>query len=193
MRLMAAGILGVCALMGPAEPAMGNETVTQAQLDEATVGDHWIYRNYSQSVDGEDRNRETDYEYEGSMTYTAPVGQPGALFTCSERHGLGAALSVRAIDFDEALDLQDRRARWRSVTATFGDDEAITDRWMQLPRVGTVEPESKAIRAKIYNAAIAGETVTLKIAGRPDIRIEFPPVDENFTRWAMECPATRPS
>ena len=193
MRMMAVGILGVFTLIGPAAPAMANETASQAQLEEATVGDHWIYRNYSQSVDGEDRDRAVDYEYAGSMAYTAPVGMPGALFTCSERHGLGAALSVRAIDFDEALDLQDRRARWRSVTATFGDDEAITDRWMQLPRVGTVEPESRAIRAKIYNAVITGESVTLKIAGRPAIKIEFPPVDENFTRWAKECPATRPS
>lgn len=178
--------LGLAALAAIAIPAHA------AEADPAPEGG-WAFKSFNQDVDDFDRDKVIDYSYGGVLVHTTDDTVPGVMFTCSQQHGLGAALAVRPINFNTAFEQIDSRSRWRSVTATVGDDEPETGRWLQLPRIGTVEPESHAMRAKLYNAVLLGEPVTIKIAGREAVTITFPPVDADFERWALSCPVTNPA
>lgn len=152
----------------------------------------WVYKSFSQEVDGADRDRAVDYDYRGALVYTGDASQPGALFTCSERFGLSVALTTKPVDFEEAFAIQDRRARWRSVTHSLDGSEAETGRWAHLPRVGTIEPKDKSLRRKLYNAVLRGQTVTLKMSGRPEWSVSFPKPDAAFRKFALGCPITNP-
>lgn len=190
----------ICGALAAFTMVLAGPALAEADLAETPVSEDgvqaaensWTYVAYKQDVDDTDADRVVDYSYYGSMVFTSSTEQLGIVFTCSERHGLGASVGLQPMDFSKIFETSSGRARRRTVEARFDGGEADNSTWIQLPSLGTIEPRESRMRRKIYNAVLKGETLSLNLDARDPVTITFPPVDESFTRWALECPATKP-
>ncbi|MEM9740295.1 MAG: hypothetical protein AAF829_10525 [Pseudomonadota bacterium] len=78
-----------------------------------------------------------------------------------------------------------------SIHSRFGDRGYESRPWLLMPDLKTVEPQSRSLNARIYNAAITQTTIDLKMIGRADWTVSLPAPDQNFERFAELCSVTR--
>ena len=129
---------------------------------------------------------------DGNLTLTYKVGttdttKPGAEFTC-DSEDFRVRLSTRPVDFQTVFD--GRITRARSVVGTLYRDGKKVDRrrWTYLSGLSVAVPQGRNVAAKVFNAAIAQQTISFNFTSIREVTVNLPTVDDEFRKFVKKCP-----
>jgi len=113
-----------------------------------------------------------------------------ALLTCNAEGQLTAMLSQVTSDFASTIEKPAPYRRSVDVELS-GGDWLVDAKWVSLPAIKTIISGSHAHAAKIFNAVIRQEDLTVNVEGKDFAAIDLPGVDATFTAFAKTCKEKR--
>lgn len=117
----------------------------------------------------------------------ASTETPALMFVCANET-LSAIMGLQPMDL-MAVSTKDTGGRWRprSILMTRGEDEPLRSKWRWNGQRNIAQPATKKVSARLYNAAIRGETVTIKMGGLAPVTVTPAPVDDTFRAFGAKC------
>lgn len=129
-----------------------------------------------------------DHSSEAPRAVYAQEGEGIAtLLSCNAEGKLSAIVSIKDGDFVRKM--QANAPYRRSVDVSMnrdGVDEGESV-WTLIAAVDTIHTKSHTEAAKIYNAAILGQSVQLDVQRKGSVTLDLPSVDDIFTAFATTC------
>ncbi len=116
-----------------------------------------------------------------------------ALLSCSRQGKLRTILSSSGDDFGNRVHKPAKYRRGVDVVLTIGDKVNDEARWHYMPAIETIYSSRHTQAAKLYNAAIRGDEVSVSLDGKTYTTMTLPGVDAIFTAFAKTCNAKKPS
>jgi len=116
-----------------------------------------------------------------------------ALLSCSQNGKLKTILSSNGADFGSRIHQSVKYRRGVDVVLTIGDivNDEVT--WRYMPANETIYSSRHTQAAKLYNAAIRGDEVSVSLDGKSYATMTLPSVDATFTAFANTCNAKKPA
>lgn len=177
------GILAGAALLAQAAMA---ETVSSGTLSWTRDRDSLI------RVDDSDPGNATNF-YSYSRTIRSSGGSgPVLILNCQAmstgKHSLNAAIQLDPANTYE--EDPSERLRLLSVTVALTvDGQKKFEKFQYHPESSKIVPFSNAVSKRLYNAAVSGVPVMLKVKGKT-YDLALPGKDKTFTAFAKACPTT---
>lgn len=109
-----------------------------------------------------------------------------ALLTCNGDGQMTAILSQVTSDFPALMAKSAPYRRSVDVELRTADRET-KDRWISAPAINTIISVSHGNGAKIFNAVIRGEALTVLVEGKDFVSLQLPAVDDSFKAFAKTC------
>ena len=90
----------------------------------------------------------------------------------------------------ERLDTSTKRVKTKRATTTIGDKEPLRERWAYLPRTQIAISRASVTGKRFFNAAVRGDTVSVKVDGTDTATFTFPAQNDVFKSFARSCAIT---
>ena len=118
-----------------------------------------------------------------------PTTSGNVVFTCLAG-SLTVSFASEPVDF-QAILTQKKVAKGRVKPKRLdfkiaGEDQQFVD-WVYIPKLGIYRARKKLTAAKLYNAAVRGDSVEVKTRGKTYQSLNFPPVDTAFKNFGTDC------
>ena len=108
-------------------------------------------------------------------------------FLCDDA-AIQARLPAAPTDMGQALGPTFDRARAMRGTLTIDGETAYAGKFTYLPTQKVALPHERSVNARLYNAAIQGQAVTLRLKGQTH-DLSLPPRGEALTAFHQSCQA----
>lgn len=131
------------------------------------------------------------YTYLGLAILFEPADTPGLAISCSARHGLSVSFATDTIGLGKVM--EGGKGRIRPFRVQFGEGEELRSKALVQSRAKTYHPVRSSIAKKAFNAAILGETITIRIQGGTYITYTLPPINDAFRQFTNACGVTNPN
>jgi len=159
--------------------------------DAASPGESWTSHDMVvQHLKNGARNEVRNVTKPVKSIYSGNKMTPGnVVFSC-----VGGSLTVsfapKPVDFAALLTkdkaptgtAQRRRLDYRIN----GEKQPFVD-WVKIPKLGVYRARKTSTAAKLYNAALRGQEVDVKIRGKDYMPLQLPTVDTAFKNFGSEC------
>lgn len=109
-----------------------------------------------------------------------------ALLICNGDGQFTAILSKATKDFPETMKKPAPYRRAVDVTVTTPDRQTDA-KWVSIPAIETIVSASHSNAAKIFNAVVRGEALTVLVEGKDFVALQLPAVDDTFKAFAKTC------
>ena len=143
-------------------------------------------------VDSSDAGTATDFYSFSSTIRTSGGDGPVLILNCQAmstgRHSLNAAIQLDPANAYEENPSEHLRLLSVSVALSV-DGKKSSERFKYHPASSKIVPYDKAIAKRLFNAAVTGADVTLKVKGETH-DLALPDKDQVFVRFAKTCPTT---
>lgn len=123
--------------------------------------------------------------------YTESSNQTGALLVCDATGSMRVLLTIEPGSIPKLLKRQVAYARGTESVITVGEGEPATTTFRYAPATNSIETKSHSVAAKVFNAAVLGETLTVKTKREGTIETNLPAPDEAFKAFAKTCEGLR--
>lgn len=117
----------------------------------------------------------------------------GALLSCSQAGKLKTILSSSGEDFGNRVHKPAKYRRGIDVALTVGETVNDETRWHYMPAIETIYSTRHSQAAKLYNAVVRGDEVSVSVDGKTYTTMTLPGVDSTFRAFAKTCNAKKPS
>ncbi len=117
----------------------------------------------------------------------------GALLSCSQAGKLKTILSSSGEDFGSRVHKSAKYRRGIDVALTVGETVNGETRWHYMPAIETIYSTHHSQAAKLYNAVVRGDEVSVSVDGKIYTTMTLPAVDSTFRAFAKTCNAKKPS
>ncbi len=157
----------------------------------------WVLeRPHAVTVDGSDAGSRMDFVAQQQWLILKGTGNSSITFSCQEIMG-DADARVRlqiAFDLDKQQDVAKSRMRLRQVTGrlTLGDSGSKAERFTWNTQTMKIVPNSRNVARRVFNAAVRGDHIKLKVSGKTYYDFKLPPVNDDFRAFVKVCPAVQP-
>lgn len=157
----------------------------------------WVLeRTRTVGVDSSDAGNGTDFVAEQQWLVLKGAGNSAITLSCQEIMG-DADARVRlqvAFDLDKQKDISKSRMRLRQVTGrlTLGDNSSKSERFLWNTQTMKVVPNSRNVARRVFNAAVRGDHIKLKVSGKTYYDFKLPELNDDFRAFVKVCPAVQP-
>ncbi len=132
------------------------------------------------------------YEDGGVQSITSgSAAARGAYFACIDDQ-LRVAVGVEPGNVGTMLERTSSRTRTYEIKTTIGDGETFESKWAYKPSLKVAIAQDSVTPRKLYNAAVRGDTISMKLPGKSQFDITLPAVNADFTSFANNCGVTNP-
>ncbi len=123
----------------------------------------------------------------GELVYTTSTTTSGLLFSCVNGD-LMVAVSLKPQDFTQTFNKTTRRHKGRNVKMSLNDG-AKTDlgTWILKPRLGGLSSLKSWQAARLYNAVVRQQSVTLFVQRQKPVVLDIPKINSVFADFGSEC------
>ena len=90
----------------------------------------------------------------------------------------------------ERLDQRTKRIKRKRGTTTIGDREPLREPWAYLPSTQIAISRAGVTGKRLFNAAVRGDTVSVKVDGTDTATFTFPAQNDVFKAFAKSCSVT---
>ena len=127
--------------------------------------------------------------YDGEAIYTTETEKAGNVAFYCLRGGFGANVSLAPADFGEIIDewMTSKRRRGRKPTLIIDGEKQKSEKWIHLPALKLLIPQKKRTSAQLYNAAVKGREVQIKVVGKDTITLILPKPNTVFADFGAGC------
>lgn len=129
----------------------------------------------------------------GQIIYSGDAGSTGLIFTCTNEGKLDSMLNLDGGDILEKIASKSTVVRNKKGTLSIDGREEIREDWLYHPSTKMAEPRKFSISHKLYNAAVTGSPIELKMSYVDAVNVTPPPVNDAFKSFASTCGATNGS
>lgn len=129
----------------------------------------------------------------GQLIYAQTQGTAGLGFMCTDGGQLAAVVNIDGADLAEKFEGKLGTKIGKKGTLDIEGRETTRDKWIYYPGTSLAEPRDPSVGRKLYNAAVTGKGVTLKLSYVDQISISAPELNEAFQTFATSCSATNGS
>ena len=162
-----------------------------------TLEPEWVLeRPETISVDSSDAGNAANFKAGVEKITLTSAANTSIILSCQTIEEDGRLRDSRlnvGFDLDTQKDAYKRRMNIRRLSAslTLGNTKkAYRFRWNV--DTDTIVPFDRSVARKVFNAAIRGEAIKLRVSGNSRINMVFPPLNDAFRTFARNCPATQP-
>ena len=113
----------------------------------------------------------------------------GVMLSCTTDK-LVAGVGVGPGLIAERLDQRTKRIKRKRGTTTIGDREPLREPWAYLPSTQIAISRAGVTGKRLFNAAVRGDTVSVKVDGTDTATFTFPAQNDVFKAFAKSCSAT---
>lgn len=114
-----------------------------------------------------------------------------ALLACSQEGKFIASLSNDGKNFANRMKAKAKYSRGATVALEVGERAVTEAKWRWMPAIDTVLSTDHLQAAKVFNASIRGEPVSISVDGKPFTTLNLPGMDETFSAFANTCKERR--
>lgn len=125
------------------------------------------------------------------VIYTEGTEKTGALLVCDQHGSMRALLMLEPGSIPKLMKRQAAYARSSDAVITVGDGAPTNAKFRYTPATKSVETKANHIAAKVFNAAVLGETLTVKLQREGTIETNLPAPNEAFKAFATTCQGLR--
>ena len=123
----------------------------------------------------------------GEVIYTTDANQNGVMFTCLAGR-LYVAASVEPRDFRETFLQASSRRKYKYVDMRLNDGKKIgLGTWIYKPSLDSISSMKRPQAAKLYNAVIRKQKVTLFVSSKKPIMLNLPKPNQTFAEFGAAC------
>ena len=134
-----------------------------------------------------------DQAAEAPRIIYAETDSGAALLSCSRNGKLRTILSSNGDDFGNRINKIAKYRRGVDVALTVGDTVGDETRWRYIPAIDSIYSSQHSQAAKLYNAAVRGDEVSVTLDGDSYTTMVLPAVDSTFKAFARTCNAKKSS
>ncbi|NHK28150.1 hypothetical protein FF098_009570 [Parvularcula flava] len=146
----------------------------------------WQEYDFSISADGAWLDSDDpDGKYAVNGVYAAAAEGGSAMFYCVDEE-LAVFVSTEPFDFVNDMRQSNRKV---TITVRLSADEEEVNRsdWRYFPSVKLAQPAKYTTIAKLYNAVVKQEAMSMSSSRFSDVSITLPPVDSTFAAFSRDC------
>lgn len=148
------------------------------------------------TYDGSDVGKRADFASELQTLTLYGAGNQSVIFNCRVRLG-DENFEPRffiGIDLDKSKDPDSAYLAARAISArlTIGDNKSKGDRWLWNPKTDRIMPVKHAVGRRIFNAAVRGDQIQIKLQGKKRLDVTLPSINEDFRNFVKICPPLQP-
>ena len=123
----------------------------------------------------------------GEVIHTTSDTSPGLMFTCLTGKFYVAA-SVKPQNFRDTFNSSTRRHKIKLVDMRLdGGEKTSLGKWLFKPSLGGISSRKRSQAAKLYNAVIRHQEVTLYMSGKKPVTLDLPKPNRAFAEFGAEC------
>ncbi len=140
----------------------------------------------SYSGDGLTKKRRATID-SGEVIHTTSQTTSGLMFTCLAGYFMVAA-SMDPQDFRELYKQSTTRSKLRHIDMSIDGGEKIPlGLWFYKPKLRTVSSRKRFQAAKLYNAVVRRQNVTLYLSGKKPVVLNLPSPNSIFANFGAGC------
>ncbi|WP_416876756.1 hypothetical protein [Litorimonas sp.] len=100
-----------------------------------------------------------------------------------------ATVEVKPTDFEGIVtgSKTSRRAHAREVDFYVNEEKVADGKWTYVPKLKIILSSKKSDSLRLYNAAIRGDKVDLKVSGISKVELSLPEPNEHFINFGGAC------
>ncbi len=167
-------VLGIIAL-----PATAQENVAVNTWESFDMTMHYSGNAYTKK-----RRATID---EGEIVHTTSDTSSGLMFSCLEGR-LFVAVSWKPQDFRTSFTKTSGRRKGRKLDMKLdGGEKNTLGYWIYKPSLGAVSSRKRSQAAKLYNAVVRKQKVTLYIESKKPVVLDLPKPNRAFAEFGAAC------
>lgn len=126
--------------------------------------------------------------FPGETIYTASDKVGDTAITCI-MNKFRATVEVKPSDFEGIVtgSKSSRRANAREVDFYVNDEKVTDGKWTYVPKLKVILSSKKSDSLRLYNSAIRGDKVALKVSGISKVELNLPKPNEDFVNFGGPC------
>ena len=123
--------------------------------------------------------------------FAEPDEGAATLLSCNAEGKLSAIVAFGSKSFVQSMKANAPYRRTVDVDMVRDGEDEGSSPWTLLPAVDTIHTRSHADAAKIYNATILHQSVSLEVPREGTVTLDLPEVDDVFRAFASTCEITQ--
>ena len=172
-NILSIGVAGIFAVAGFAMPASAQESGWQEYDFSIGADGAWL--------DADDPKG----KYVVNGVYASSADGGSAMFYCIDDE-LAAFISTEPFDFASDMRQSNRNVKI-PVRLSANDEEVNRSDWRYFPSVKLAQPGAYTAIAKLYNAVVRQDAMSMSSSRFGDVEIILPPVDPAFAAFSRDC------
>ena len=110
-----------------------------------------------------------------------------AMLACPSVGKLLVSLSDQSDNFARRMKKTAKYHRGVDVALTVGDESNAAEPWRSLPAINSIFSDNHTQAAKVYNAVVRGESVSVTVDNEAYVELALPEIDEVFRAFSKTC------
>lgn len=191
-----------CGLLAACFGAAGIQQQALAETEPARKG--WTVQAYgTYNTDYLEKVGKGDYvlkegageekaSYTGMVAFTSNPSAPSVLLDCTDKARFAVTFSLKPIDFSEKAVLFGQEGNLRGLYGEVliaGERYERRQRFIFRRKASIAYGVGREFAYRIVDAIYAGDPVTLKLIGQPEVTYNLPPPDDALAAFVSNCPA----
>jgi|GEM_PF-2565011 len=126
--------------------------------------------------------------YPGESIYVTSDKIGDTALTCI-MNKFRATVEVKPTDFEGIItgSKTSRRANAREVDFYVNGEKVADGKWTYVPKLKVILSSKKSDSLRLYNAAVRGDNVALKVSGISKVELSLPEPNEDFVNFGGDC------
>ncbi len=123
----------------------------------------------------------------GEVVHTTSDTSSGLMFSCLEGHFM-VGISWKPQDLRATFGETSKRRKGKNIDMRLDDSEKKKlGLWIYKPSLGTASSRKRWQAAKLYNAVVRQQKVTLYMDGKKSITLDLPKANRAFANFGAKC------
>jgi len=174
-------VAGGCLVFGVSHSALA---------EEANDTVDWQHHDYVMEFSGSAvKKKAREKQFLAETIYTNKSDARGNVAITCINEVYTVSVSYKPIDMEDFVVNNRTTKRWRTRKVEMkvnGEVQKMND-WTYLPKIGVFLPRKKSDRAKIYNAAIKGDAISLNMDFKEAFPLILPKPNKAFKEFGGAC------
>ena len=164
--------------------ALSGSAFAQANQTANTWAGFNMTMHYSGNAYTKERRATIDT---GEVVHTTSDTSSGLMFSCLEGRFM-VGISWKPQDFRAKFGETSKRRRGKNIDMRLDDGEKKKlGLWVYKPALGTASSRKRWQAAKLYNAVVRQQSVTLYMHGKKSITLDLPKPNKAFAEFGAKC------
>jgi len=159
-----------------------------ANAEEASTG--WQSSNISIAFSGNAIKKDMNGVYlDAEAIYSGTAETEGNVaFTCYNGR-YAASVALKPVDLEMVIKdaMDSRRRKIRKLRYTLNGETQKSAEWIYMPALKVYMARKQSTSAKLYNAAVRGDVVTLRDREKEPTELNLPKQDMTFVNFGKSC------